>query len=129
MAANPAPASSRPRPGSVERPVNGRLYRGTWLLVGIPLLIAAFSVGKPEPLRPAVPSLPPTFDKTRAAATARELARNFPDRTPGSLSAVGARSWFADQLAPFEPGVRRQPFTATIPGRGKVRLENLIVTI
>src|SRR2546423_487241 len=29
----------RARPGSVERPVNGRLYRGTWLLVGLPLLV------------------------------------------------------------------------------------------
>src|SRR5438874_7612912 len=80
MAANPPPGRTRPRPGSLERPVNGRLYRGTWLLVGIPLLIAAFSVGKPEPLRPAVPPLPPTFDKTRAATVARELARNFPNR-------------------------------------------------
>ena len=37
MAALP-PRSSRRRPrrGSLERPVSGRLYRGTWLLVGIP---------------------------------------------------------------------------------------------
>src|ERR687886_1322141 len=119
----------RARPGSVERPVNGRLYRGTWLLVGIPLLIAAFSVGKPEPLRPAVPSLPPTFDKLRAATLARELARNYPDRSPGSLGASGARTWFSDQLAPFGLRVRRQSFSATIPGRGRVRLENLIVLV
>src|SRR5436190_928350 len=39
----------RARPGSVERPVNGRLYRGTWLLVGLPLLVAAFSVARPTP--------------------------------------------------------------------------------
>ena len=40
----------RARPGSVERPVNGRLYRGTWLLVGLPLLVLAFSVARPAPL-------------------------------------------------------------------------------
>ena len=28
----------RARRGSLERPVNGRMYRGTWLLVGLPLL-------------------------------------------------------------------------------------------
>src|SRR2546423_12457334 len=129
MAATPPPGRPRPRPGSLERPVNGRLYRGTWLLVGIPLLIAAFSVGKPEPLRPAVPPLPPTFDKTRAATVARELARNFPNRAPGSLGASGARTWFAAQLAPFGLRVRHEPFSATIPGRGTVRLENLIVVV
>src|ERR687886_2398126 len=96
----PRPARRRPRHGSLERPVSGRLYRGTWLLVGIPLLIAAFSVGKPTPLRPAVPALPPAFDKLRAATLARELARNFPDRAPGSLGARGARDWFAQQVAP-----------------------------
>ena len=35
----PAPERRRPRKGSLERPVNGRLYRGTWLLVGLPLLL------------------------------------------------------------------------------------------
>ncbi len=129
MAAQPPPARARPRPGSLERPVNGRLYRGTWLLVGIPLLIAAFSVGKPEPLRPAVPQLPPAFDTARAATLAGELARNYPDRSPGSLGAAGARTWFSDQLAPFGLKVRHQAFTATIPGRGRVRLENLIVVV
>ncbi len=129
MAAHPPPARVRARPGSLERPVNGRLYRGTWLLVGIPLLIAAFTVGKPQALRPAVPPLPPTFDKTRATALAGELARNYPDRSPGSLGAAGARSWFADQLAPFGLHVRHQPFTATIPGRGRVRMENLVVVV
>src|SRR5262249_16847121 len=74
MAADPPPARPRARPGSLERPINSRLYRGTWLLVGIPLLIAAFSVGKPAALRAAVPTLPPAFDRLRALALARALA-------------------------------------------------------
>ncbi|MGZ8701407.1 MAG: hypothetical protein ACXWZY_03835, partial [Gaiellaceae bacterium] len=49
----------RARPGSLQRPVNGRLYRGTWLLVGLPLLVAAFSVARPTPLPRAVL---PAFD-------------------------------------------------------------------
>ena len=35
----PASERRRPRPGSLERPINGRLYRGTWLFVGLPLLV------------------------------------------------------------------------------------------
>src|SRR6266508_2017899 len=60
--AEPPPRSTRRRPrrGSVERPVNARTYRGTWLIVGIPVLIAAFSVTRATPL-PAQ-ELPPTFD-------------------------------------------------------------------
>jgi hypothetical protein len=129
MAANRPPARARARPGSLERPINARLYRGTWLLVGIPLLIAAFSVGKPAALRAAVPTLPPAFDKARATALAGDLAQTFPDRSPGSQGAISARQWFADQIAKIGLRVRREPFVATIPGRGRVHLENLIVTI
>src|ERR671929_1500086 len=71
----PRPAPRRPRPGSLERPVNGRLYRGTWLLVGIPLLAAAFSVHKPTPLPAPQPALPPSFDRFAALASANELSR------------------------------------------------------
>jgi Peptidase family M28 len=129
MAANPPPARARARPGSLERPINSRLYRGTWLLVGIPLLIAAFSVGKPPALRAAVPTLPPAFDKLRAVALASDLAQTFPDRSPGSPGAESARQWFVEQMSNLGLRVRREPFTARIPGRGRVRLENLIVTI
>jgi hypothetical protein len=128
MAANPPPARTRARPGSLERPINSRLYRGTWLLVGIPLLIAAFSVGKPPALRAAVPTLPPAFDKLRAVALARIWRRPF--RTVRRARRSGKRSpVVCDQVANLGLRVRREPFTATIPGRGRVRLENLIVTI
>jgi CheY-like chemotaxis protein len=40
----PASERRRPRPGSLERPINGRLYRGTWLFVGLPLLVLAFGI-------------------------------------------------------------------------------------
>src|SRR5918912_4597328 len=94
----------RARPGSVERPVNGRLYRGSWLLVGLPLLVAAFSVARPTPL-PA-PSLPPAFDRNAATALATDLARSFPDRSPGSPGATGAVQWFEQQLQAY--GFRTQ---------------------
>src|SRR5919199_3148262 len=96
----PRPARRRPRHGSLERPVSGRLYRGTWLLVGIPLLIAAFSVRKAEPLPAPQPALPASFDRAGALALATELAQTYPDRAPGTAGAAGAAGWFASQLSP-----------------------------
>src|SRR5919199_2856358 len=114
----------RPRPGSLERPVNGRLYRGTWLAVAFPLLVAAFSVGHATPL-PA-PTLPPAFDRVGATSLARELAADYPDRFPGSPGAAGAADWLTRQLGLYGYRTRAQRFTAPIPGRGRVRLTNLV---
>ena len=115
----------RPRPGSIERPVNGRLYRGTWLLVGLPLLLLAFSVARPSSLQP--PSLPPGFNPTAAAAIANDLAFRYPTRAPGTAGAAGAAAWFRRQLTPYGFSVRTNRFTADIPGRGRVPLVNLVV--
>jgi hypothetical protein len=125
MAVAPAPSERRrPRPGSLERPVNGRMYRGTWLVVALPLLVAAFSVSRPAPL--AAPPLPPAFDRTAVRALATDLARTHPDRFPGSAGATGAAQWFSDQLAPYGFKTHADTFFATIPGHGRVRLENLV---
>src|SRR5207249_6273543 len=85
----------RARPGSLERPVNGRLYRGTWLLVGLPLLVLAFSVARPAELQP---NLPAAFDKEAALALANDLAARYPSRAAGTPGAAGAARWFASQL-------------------------------
>jgi hypothetical protein len=113
----------RARPGSLQRPVNGRLYRGTWLLVGLPLLVAAFSVARPTPLPRA---FLPAFDGEATKTLAGDLA-DRPYRQPGSPGALGAATWFRDQLAPYGLPVRTERFSAIIPGRGKVELQNLIV--
>src|SRR5919109_1326024 len=128
MAAAPARSQyRRPRPGSLERPVSARMYRGTWLLVGLPLLVAAFSVARPTPL-PA-PPLPPAFDRNAATALATDLARSFPDRSPGSPQATGAVQWFEQQLQAYGFRTQVDRFEATIPGRGRVRLENLSTVV
>ena len=122
----PAPQSRRrPRPGSLDRPVNGRLYRGTWLLVGLPLLVLAFSVARPPALQP--PNLPPAFDRTDAGAIASELSLRYPARAPGTPGAVAAARWLAQQLTPYGYAVKREPFTAVVPGHGRLRLVNLVV--
>ena len=126
MAAAPPAASERrrPRPGSLERPVNGRLYRGTWLLLGLPLLVAAFSVARPVPLPP--PEVSSGFDADNGIALAKDLAVRYPNRFPGTAGALGAATWLKDQLRPYGFEVRTEPFTAVIPGKGRVRLQNLV---
>ncbi len=103
------------------------MVRGTWLLVALPLLLAAFTVGRPQPL-PA-PALPPAFDSTTAEQLARELARDYPDRSPGSAGALGAASWLRDQLALYGPDPQEERFTALIPGRGPAQLTNLVAVV
>ncbi len=121
----PAPERRPPRPGSLERPINGRLYRGTWLLVGLPLLVLAFSVARPGALQPP-PNLPSAFDKDAARALAIDLADSWPNRVPGTPGATGAARWFAEQLAPYGYQVRQEHFTADAAGRRRVHLVNLL---
>lgn len=130
MAALP-PRSSRQRPrrGSLERPVSGRLYRGTWLLVGIPLLAAAFSVHRPAPLPTPQPTLPASFDRVGAVELASELARLYPDRVPGTAGAAGAAEWLREQLSPYGLRVVSDRFRANVPGLGERTLENQLVTV
>jgi hypothetical protein len=123
-AAPPRSDRRRPRPGSVERPINGRLYRGTWLLVALPLLLAAFSVSRPAAL-PLSPQ-PATFDRGSAMRLAQELATSYPNRTPGSDGAIGAERWFSERLRPYGFRTKREAFDATIPGVGRVPLVNLL---
>jgi hypothetical protein len=119
----PPPQRRRPRRGSVERPINARTYRGTWLLVGIPLLVAAFSVSQPTPLPRA--SLPPVFDGGRALQLAKDFAGTYPDRRPGTLQANGAADWVTGRLQDegYQPRIDR--FTATLPEHGRAELVNV----
>jgi Peptidase family M28 len=124
----PRPERRRPRPGSLDRPVNGRLYRGTWLLVGLPLLVLAFSVARPQPL-PA-PGIAPTFDAVDAMSIVGDLATNHPDRVPGSVGAefVGD-TWFPEQLRPYGLTAQAERFTTVVPRLGRMHFENLVVRI
>ena len=119
----PSSERRRPRPGSIQRPVNGRLYRGTWLLVGLPLLLLAFSVAKPSSLQP--PNLPPAFDKEGAAQLASDFAFHYPNRRAGTTGATLAADWFARQLRPYGFTIHRDAFAANVPGRGTVHFLNL----
>ncbi len=123
----PRPRRGRPRRGSLERPVNGRLYRGTWLLVSLPLLLAAFTVARPVPLPP--PSLPPAFNQRSALELAQELSTSYPDRSPGSPGAAAAADWYKAQLSPYGLTTTVERFRATIPGLGTRELQNLVTVV
>ncbi len=122
MARTPA-RRRRARRGSLERPVNARLYRGAFLLLSLPLLILAFSITRPGAL-PA-PLLPPNFDGSATAQLAADLAKDFPDRTPGGAGSLGAGQWFRDRLAPYGLPISSDSWEAHVPGLGRVRLRNL----
>ena len=120
----PATEPRRPRRGTLERPVNGRLYRAGWAALAFPLLIAAFTVARPEPLPP--PRLEATFDEATAARLASDLTRLYPDRSPGSAGGDAAARWVAARFDEFGLEPQRDEFEADIPGIGRRPLVNLL---
>ena len=103
------------------------MVRGTWLLVALPLLLAAFTVARPQPLPP--PTLPAGFDAATAAQLGRELARDYPDRAPGSAGGLGAAAWIEDQFALYGLRPQTDRFSARIPERGRVALQNVSAVV
>jgi hypothetical protein len=102
------------------------MYRGTWLVLAIPLLLAAFSVARPAPLPEP---FPPAFDAASATTLADELATFYPMRLSGSDGAGRAAEWFRSQLEPYNVTVRTQPFAADVPGYGRLEMTNLVATV
>jgi hypothetical protein len=118
------PSERRPRRGSLDRPVSGRIYRAGWLAVVATLLALAFTVGQPSAL--PQPRLDPSFDGETATQFATQLAQQFPDRTPGSQGAEEAARWVTERFGDYGLRVHRQSFSADIPGLGERDLINLI---
>jgi hypothetical protein len=127
----PFESPRRARRGSVERPVNGRLYRIAWLAVALPLLLLAFTVSRPSAL--PRPILPQTFDGQAAAQLASTL-ENAPQyaakvRQPGSNGDANAAAWFHDQMTGLGLKAKSENFGATIPGVGKTQLQNVLAVV
>jgi hypothetical protein len=124
MRPTPTPAPRRrARRGSVERPVNGRIYRAAFLVVILPLLLVAFASSRTGVL--AAPTLPPNFDGPGAQALATELAMSYPDRLPGSAGALGAADWVRAQFGGFGLPVSSDTWSERIPGGDVARLQNV----
>ena len=118
-----ARTARRARRGSLERPVNSRLYRGSFVVVALAVLLLAFSIVRPVALPP--PQLPPNFDGASARSLATYLASHYPDRSPGGAGSIAAAGWFRDQMRQYNLPVSSDTWTATIPGRGRTRLQNI----
>ncbi|HVU77197.1 MAG TPA: M28 family peptidase [Gaiellaceae bacterium] len=124
MAATRPPARRRrARRGSLERPLNARLYRGACLVLLLPLLVLAFSFVRPAPL--PQPPLPPNFDGVDAASLAHDLAQHFPDRSPGGTGSVRAAQWFRDQMRQYNLPVSTDTWRQEVPGLGRQTLQNI----
>ena len=115
----------RTRRGSLGRPVDGRLYRAAFLLLAIPLVLAAFTIRQPVAFLP--PALPPSFDAKATSQLAVSLANTYPNRIPGSSGALGAAAWFSLQLKPFGLPTHTDAWDESIPGLGRVQLRNIWV--
>jgi hypothetical protein len=117
----------RPRRGSLERPLDGRLVRATSLLVVLPLLVLAFTTSRTGPL-PA-PALPASFDGVAAMSLTAQLARRFPSRVPGSGSDAEAAQWVASTLELYGLATHTATWRQKIPDLGNVQLTNVSVVI
>ncbi len=130
MAASQPPVRRRrPRRGSVARPVNGRLFWTSALVVLVPVMLLAVTVQAAAPL--ARPILPGSFDTDAALSLARDLSTQYPNRPPGSAGAIGAAGWFGDQLPMGVYGLRTRVSTwkQHVAGLGEVQLRNIAVVV
>lgn len=123
----PAASPRRRRRTTIEQPISGRLYRAAWIAVWVPLLVVAFTIARPEPLpEPGQgPQLELSFDQSTALSLGVELARNYPDRLPGSAGAAGAESWIIKRFDDVGLTAQRDPFEADLPGLGNTKLANI----
>jgi hypothetical protein len=113
----------------VDRPLSGRLYRASLVVLAIPVLAAAFTVSRPAPLPPVTAALEPTFDHVSAYRLAQNLVTLYPDRSPGSPASEGAARWVAEQLRMLGLRTRIDRFSASVAGRGRVDLRNVSAVV
>ena len=122
----PQTVRRRPRRGSLERPINGRAVRGTLLLVALPLLVAAFTVARPE----ALPARAAAAVRRRDGGCARRGARlRAPRPLAGLGGAIGAARWFSSSSRCTGSGTRPDVWREHVPGLGDVELRNLVAVV
>jgi hypothetical protein len=103
------------------------LVRNTALLLFAPLLLLMFTTSRSGPL-PA-PALPPAFGASSALQLTTDLARDYPNRVPGSVGAARAVAWYQERLALYGLTATADRWREDVPGLGETELVNLITVV
>ncbi len=101
--------------------------RNAALLLLAPLLLLMFTASRPGPL-PA-PVLPPAFPAAGALELTTELARDYPNRVPGTVGAARAAQWYQEQLALYGLTTRADRWREDVPGLGESELVNIVTVV
>jgi peptidase M28-like protein len=115
------------RRGPHARGVDAGLVRTASLLLLAPLLLLLFTTSRTGPL-PA-PALPPAFSAVSATQLTTELARDYPNRVPGSVGAARAEQWYGDTLALYGLTATADRWQEDVGGLGRKELVNLVTVI
>jgi hypothetical protein len=126
-ATRPRRRRRRSRRGTVDSPLDTRLVRVSALVVAPALLALLFSISTPGILPPA--PLEPLFDAGGAAVLADDLASEFPARVPGTTEATDAARWFEHSLAELGLETESHSWTESLPGLGRVDLQNIVAVV
>ena len=118
---------SRRRPSAARRGADARLVRNTALVLLAPLLLLMFTTSRPGPLPAA--ALPPAFAAASALQLTTELARDYPNRVPGSAGAARATGWYREQVALYGLDVAEDRWREDVPGLGETELVNLVTVV
>jgi hypothetical protein len=108
--------------------LNARLYRTSWLVAGVALVVALLTLQSPAP--PPAPTTAPTVDAGYALRVSRALAALGP-RPPGSPVDDQAAQFVRRELSSLPAGTSRaqvQEFSARAGGAG-YRLTNVYVAV
>ena len=118
--------AAAPRRGSLERPVNGGLYRARSLVARAAARCSSRSASRGRRRCPR-PLLPPNFDGAATRALAADLSTQLPGpRHRAGRARCAPRSGSATSSRQYGlHGQRRDTWTQRVPGLGRVRLRNL----
>jgi hypothetical protein len=125
--ARPWSPRRRPRRGPATRTVDARLVRNASLLLLAPLVLLLFTTSAPGPL-PA-PELPPAFGAASAMRLTVELARDYPNRVPGTAGASRAARWYEERVALYGLTTTADRWREDVPGLGETELLNLVTVV
>jgi hypothetical protein len=108
--------SSAPGGGKQTRVVDIRIYRTTFVLALLALVVLMFSLeGRPAPVPAAL--APDAFDDRGAYATTSEIVQRNPDRSPGSAGDDALAATVAERLQSLGFETSRDRFSAEADGK------------